>query len=345
MNLKKLIVHQIVKEKGMPAPKTTYSEHLLPNDEASNKLVYELVKSFSNDKTLNAKFDKSPGKYFPEKFEQYQQSDKKDETYITFTKNLVGNLETLLGSKPAAKGGYIVCIEYEYFSKNLFSLFLIRDTEGLIFKRKSADFIIDSIEYLNTKDLAMACRINVDGYSADNINYLSFTSHKQNDISGYFSDWISTLQFNTNKEFTDTLYKIINDLKPPINPDTKELYEVDEVKKMVHAMAKANPQKEINIRTLSEEIYGQADLISKHVEENSIIIDTVFQFDGNALRRFVKVHIKADGIDIRFGREQLDNKITVSKDSDDVVFIESKEFADAIRKEQNLVNEQNLTDE
>ena len=96
MELNKIIIHELIKESGSTETDLIRSEQLVDIDENSIGLVTALNSSYNSDKVLYAVFDKSEGKYYPEKFAEYKESNQDDEDFISFTRSVIGNLETLI---------------------------------------------------------------------------------------------------------------------------------------------------------------------------------------------------------------------------------------------------------
>lgn len=333
MTLERIIVHELRKNAGTQITNLIVSNNLLPIDTQSTELIDTLLKSYSGDKILYAEFDNSPGRYFPERFSTYCNSERNDSDYIQFTIDSIGNLDTVIRNKVLAKGGYLVFAEYILNGVTFNTIFLIRDTEGKVLERTENSFEIKNIEYLDTSHLAMACRINEFKKARGEQNYLSFTRLKQINLSDYFTDWICVLQLESSTEFTNALYRIINDLPFPINPDTSQNFSIDEVRNMVYENARNNVQRNINIHTLSEQIYGDANIISNYAEANQISIDTEFRYDAKALRRFVQINVIKDGINLKFSRGDSETKVRLSEENPNQVIIESQEFANALREQ------------
>ncbi len=333
MDLKKIIVHELKKDAGKEETSLLASDNLLPIDQESIELVNSLLNSYKNDNLLNAQFDKTPGKYFPERLDTYRATNRTESEFKKFTIEAIGNLVTIIKRKIAAKGGYIVFCEYETNNGiNFLSIFLIRDVEGKILKRSGNSFSIGRIEYLDTNHLAMACRINENLLNTEQ-NYLTFTRLRQQDVSDYFIDWICALQPKSSAEFTDALYDIINGLELPLN-ETGQQFSIDEIRDMVYETARNNPRREVNISTISEQIYGDSQRIRNYAEEHQISIDTEFRYDKRRLKRFVQLNIRKDGIDIKFSRGDLGTKVWPSEENPNLVIIESEALAAALRAEQ-----------
>ncbi len=333
MTLHRIIVHELRKNAGTQITKLSVSNNLLPIDNQSTDLIDKLLKSYQGDKILYAEFDNNPGRYFPERFTTYCNSDRNDLDYIQFTIDTINNLDTIIRNKVLAKGGYLVFAEYLANGIAFNTIFLIRDTEGKVLERTENSFEIKDIEYLDTNHLAMACRLNEFKKVQGDRNYLSFTRLKQLNISDYFTDWICVLQLESSTEFTNSLYQIINNLPLPLNPETNQNLNIDEIRNMVYENARNNLQRNINIHNLSEQIYGDPNIISNYAEANQISIDTEFRYDAKALRKFVQINVVKDGINLKFSRGDKDTKVRLSEEKPNIVIIESEQFARAFKEE------------
>jgi nucleoid-associated protein len=333
MDLKKIIVHELRKDTGSNVTSLILSDTLIPINSNSNGLVDSLLSSYQGDRILYAEYDNSPGKYFPNLYDEYVATEREDVAYVEFTKSAVGNLETIIKPKTLARGGYIVFTEYENNNSDFIGIFLIRDTEGKLLRRRTNTFEIQNISYLDTQHLAMACRINETKYRIPETNYLSFTRLRQKEVSDYFTDWISIKQLESSTEYTKALYDIINALPLPRNLETDEEYSIDEVRNMVFETANANSNKTINLKHLGEQIYGDESIITNYIEENDLSIDTEFRFDKRALKKFIQISVRKDGISLRFSRGDSETKIKLSEENPNQVIIESASFATALREQ------------
>lgn len=333
MTISKLIVHELKKESGTTIVNLVTSNQLIPIDNQSESLVIALLKSYSGDKILYADFDRSPGKYFPSRFDTYKHSTRTDQDFLKFTIDTLGNLVTFIQAKILASGGYLVFAEYVHNGTTFVAIFLIRDTEGKLLKRVDDSFEIKTIEYLDTNHLAMACRINEGKIDNNESNYLSFTRLRQQDVSDYFINWVSVAQLESSTEYTKALYKIINNIPLPINGETNLPFTIDEVRHMVYENARSNAQRNINIQTLSEQIYGSTTAISDYADENGISIDTEFRYDKSALRKFIQLSVNRDGISLKFSRGDIGTKVRNSEENPNQIIIESADFANALRAE------------
>ena len=333
MELRKVVIHEIQKERGVNETNLILSDEQIQITENVEALILALLSSYKGDKILYAVFDSSEGNYFPERFTEYKNSVRNNEDFIEFTQSALRNLNTLIRAKTLASGGYFIFAEYSLNTTNFFSIFLVRDTEGKILRRTEHSYQIETIEYLDTRNLAMACRINENRIDSDEENYLSFTQVKQAEISDYFLDWISIRQLESSTEYTKSLYQIVNQIPPPIDPDTNQEYPIEEHRNIVYNFISSNPNKVVNLRDLGEHFYHNPDIYINYAEENDISIDTEFRYNNRQLKRFIKIEINRDGINLKISRGALNNKVSISEEDQNVVLIRSERFADAFRQE------------
>ncbi len=335
MELNKIIIHELRKESGTNETELISSDELTEINNNSIGLISALNNSYNSDKILYAVFDKSEGRYFPEKFQEYKESSQNNDRFISFTRNVIGNLDALIKPVTLATGGYFVFAEYTNNANHFFGIFLIRDTEGKTLSKTESSFSIDSIEYVDTSNLAMACRINNGKYDVDEENYLSLTQLRQQGISEYFKNWISIEQIETSSEYTKQLYDIISQIVRPINPETNNEYEIENFRNLVYSYASSSPNRTINLRDLSQHFYNDPNTISDYAMNNDIAIDTEFRYNSRQLKRFVKLEVNRDGINFKISRGAFDDKVRFSDEDDSLVIIESETFASALRNEIN----------
>lgn len=333
MELNKIIIHELIKESESNEVELILSEELIPNNAESTALVTALSDSYKSDRILYAVFDSSEGKYFPEKFTEYRDTPRNDVDFINFTRLVIGNLVGLIQPITFATGGYFVFTEYNDNGYNFVAVFLIRDVEGKILNKTLNSFSIQTVEYVDTKNLAMACRINENRIDEQEINYLSFTQLRQQEVSEYFKNWISIQQLESSSDYTKSLYEIITQIEPPINPETNAQYEIETFRNLVYNYASSSPTDTINIRDLSQYFYQDENTITNFAEENDISIDTEFRFNKRQLKKFIKLEVNRDGINLKFSRGVLNEKVRLSEDNPNLVIIESQSFANALRNE------------
>ncbi len=336
MSLKRLVVHQIAKESQSKEVVIVKSNDLNEVDSNSQILVRKLRDIYKSDNVLYAEFDYGESKFFPNRYREYLKSNKADSDFISLTNSLTDSLSSILEMKTMAKGGYLVYSEYISNQRNFTTIFLVRDTEGVIFHKNSeGGFSIDNITYVNTDKLAMACKINQElliKNSGD--RYLSLTRrNQQREISDYFIEWVGLANSESGKEYTENLHTIIKSIERPINESTNDTYTLNEFREVVHSYIKNQPAKVVNINELSLYLYKDKDKITRFATENEIPLDTEFRANSRVLGKFVNLQVNRDGISLKFSRTDLNDKVRISDENPAMVIIESKKFADGLRSE------------
>jgi nucleoid-associated protein len=336
MNIKRIIVHQVQKEPNRRDTEIVLSDQLIPITPESRRLVETLTKSYNSDKIIYAIFNLDSFNFFPNRYNDYLEIPiPSDSDFIKLSIDQISGIKSFISLKNFAKGGYFLFSEYENNGILFYAIFLLRDTAGNTLERVGNTFAVSSVEYLDTNHLAMAFRLNNDKYEKKEGNYISFTKRNQPDVSDYFTDWVCATKLESSTEFTEKLYEIINGIPLPKNPETGIEYSIDEVRNMVYDHARSNGQKNINLKSLSEHIYEDENVIQNYATDNDIEIDTEFRFDRNALKKFIQLAIDSDGVKLRFSKGDFGTKIKFAETDPNVILIESEEFANKLRREMN----------
>jgi nucleoid-associated protein len=89
----------------------------------------------------------------------------------------------------------------------------------------------------------------------------------------------------------------------------------------------------VNVSELSYYFYHDNDTIPFYAQENNFPIDSEFKADGRKLRKFWRLEVNGDGIQLKFSRGDLNTKVRFSEENPDMILIESKKFATKFKKE------------
>jgi nucleoid-associated protein len=326
------VVHSLIKNENQQTASVDLSQELLDINEISVELVQRLDASYRKSEITNAIFDDTSGNVFPKEFKKYL-SQKRNDDFLFFTSETTNNLKDQVQNIAPAKGGFLVFAEYSVDARNYISVFLIRDTIGMLFSKdnRKGSYIINPAEHLDLDKLAMACKMDLLKYETNGGKYLGFIKRKMETISKYFINWISVKERESNAIFTDSLYELISQIDLPLDENQKEIPR-DEFMAKVFDYVKSAPSGTININDLSKFFYTHETHMVDFAEKNNFVIDTVFQPDGRVMRKFIRIDVDSDGIHIRFSRGELQKKIRFDPSNKNIVIIESKKFADDLRK-------------
>lgn len=307
MNLTHCVVHEIVKEAGESSADAFYSEFLLEISEDTVALVEQLAKGFGGSRLVNARFDESPGKLFPQKFEDYVQGMQSDEGFLEYSRQVVGHLETVIQGKSGAKGGYILMCAYDDAEGHRHGVFLLRNTVGQIFRKESRGFEVEPVLHIDTNNLAMACRIDVGRFRQGAGTYLELTHKSENEVSAYFSDWIGVQETLSSKAMTTSLQDLLGSIEMPVNEETGEVATKAETFERAYEHVRSNPSKVVDIHELSQELYGSPARIEEEARDHGIELEQEFRYNPAALKELVMMRAAAEGIDLRFPRAALED--------------------------------------
>lgn len=333
MNVDKIVVHQLNKNEGQQRASVDLSEGLLDVDELSVNLVQKLDASYKKTEITYAFFDSTDQNVFPTEFENYIQNETGD-SFLAFSQNTTRNLKDKVESIAPAKGGFLVFSRYSTNDREYIGIYLIRDTIGMLFRkdRGRSAFIINPTEHLDLDKLAMACKIDLGQYSANDGKYLSFMKRKMNDISEYFVNWISVSDRESNKILTKNLFSLINLASLPRDQNGQELSR-EAFRTEVYRYVSTLPTKIVNVNELSEHFYSDETYLADFAESNNISINTEFRPVSSEMKRFIQIDLEEDGIHVQFSRREINTKVRFDRQNRNIVIIDSERFANALRRE------------
>tara|TARA_R110002020_G_scaffold259768_2_gene473837 strand:- start:189849 stop:190877 length:1029 start_codon:yes stop_codon:yes gene_type:complete len=342
MPIQKLIIHSLEKEQHTRNVTPLISEDTIEvEDDAILEFCNNLIDAYKNDsKISNSKFKENS--LFKKDYDSFYWGN---QNFVESTSNMMAKMELVLGNVTAAKGGKFAFIQESRDSNNFFYVFLIRDVTGgqIKYSKSKKKYILNSIEYADTNNLAMAVRVNngiyEDQKSELRKNYLSFTYSgiKQNEVSGYFSDWVGADDIHKNSEYATDLRKAISIIG---DFDEDEFAgSVTEKLQSVIGFAESNKDDIINIYSLSEYLYGRENrnLVRNTLEKNNLIFTERFPLISSSKNSFKSISAKVNNITLRFPRHYYDDEIVDV--SDGIVTIRDRGLADKVMRDLNSQQE------
>jgi len=343
MQVNRIIIHNLKKEQQEKAELIVSDKSLNPNDKTVISFITELNSRFKANYIQGVFAEKSADEdTFQKEFDTYLKKKKPaiDERFLPFTLKTINLLYNRIDSISAAKGGYIVYADYETLqSRHYFSVFLIRDITGKVFKPKNKTITIEEIIHADTTNLAMACRIDVSKYKSIKQNsddtYLGFLSIKQQETSAYFLDWIGAERRKKNKENSINLISIITKVDPPNDENGKPI-ERAVLNRQVYDYIKTYGRKEVNINSLSKFIFDDETVIMNFAEENDIELASDFYPDVNVMKRLIVHSAEGEDIKISYPPGYYMDKIKIDEKDPNTIIIKSKKLADAIRETEKI---------
>jgi len=155
----KIIIHELVKQADSGEVELYLSEKLMPIDNQTEDLIRTLNDTFiSQNDLMHGSLSTPEDALFPGYLQQLSESEFSKDAFVEFSANTMRSLQETLQGVIGAKGGYLVFAEYEHFENKLLGIFLVRDREGVIFRKDqdNKSFKLHTIMHLDTDRLATA---------------------------------------------------------------------------------------------------------------------------------------------------------------------------------------------
>lgn len=333
MELHRAIIHNVIKNQGQMGAVSELSETVLPVDQMSSDLVERLSEVYRSKNTTYAKFNEEDGKIFPARFAAYALQPSDDEM-VQFSQATTLALRDTLEPLAPARGGYLLFADYTSQAKRFVSVLLIRNTTGVFFDHDAAahTFRINPTVHIDLEKLAMACRINLSMHADRSGKYLNFIKYNVRELATYFTAWIAAVEREDSTTYTKALYTITRDIPCPLD-DNGNAITRDELRRRIYTYADSQPARIVNLRSLSETLYGDPDTITQFAETQDILIDVEFKPDTREMKRFVKVDLRGDGIQMQFPEGALGTRVRPVLEDENMIVVESAMLAKQLRDE------------
>ncbi len=330
-----LAIHELQKAADESGARLFLSQSLMPVEERAQALVDKLNDTFvRKEDTLQGYLSPPEDALFPGYFQLLVDNGLTEEAFLGFTKETMSALQLTLQGVLGAKGGYLVYADYteEATNERVLGIFLVRDTEGLVFRKEDeADtFALNTVTYLNTDKLAMACRILVGKFQAGQGRCVELIKHakSQKEISEYFIQWIGLERPESSRELTQSFLNMVSELPAPVDEETGEAMEEGRFREKVLQFANSSPQKVINIEEFEQEFYKNENPAQQYLQDHQVELDKEFRFDKRTLNQFYNHKINAEKIYLYFNSGHLkQGQIKVEGEN---IIIHSPELAEQI---------------
>jgi nucleoid-associated protein YejK len=336
MTLHQLAIHELVKNADSNEAELRLSDNLLLIDEKAEELVGKLNKTFiQKNEVLNGHLAAPEDALFPGYFHLLEEEKFSSQAFLQFSRDSMQALQLSLQGVVGAKGGYLV---YAFYStgegvheQHLLGIFLVRDTNGLVFTSgSSGSFQLSPSTYLDIDRMALACRIILRKGEGRDQPHLEVIKHArtQKEISDYFLSWLGIEESVSNKELTHHFLEAVAAAPLPLDEDTGAPMETGVFREQLANFAMKSPGKVINIPAFEEKFYGEEKPIQAYLSEQEVNMQDEFRFDSQAVRDYSFHKFKGQGL--YFGCKHaflLSGEVRVEGEQ---VIIENPELAEQI---------------
>lgn len=330
MEIDSVVIHKIEKNEGETGAENIRliisQEYLDNTNEQVLNMIETLNVSFS-ERTVQRAILSDVNSGFQQTINDFNHID-----LLSVSENLCSNLPQQIQNLSSAKGGYLVFTLYKHMNYDYLGVFLVRNTIGanLEFQDPDNSWDIELVRYLDVKHFAMGARINITNLLTNqNSRYLQLVKGNTN-VSGYFTNWIGVSNPTSESIDAENLFEIINNIEIDDNQNR------DDIKRQVYNYAKEQTDRLINVRSLSDYIFGDSEKILNFCEAEDIEISYEFKLKGKALNKFYKISAKSNGIWLQASYDKFngeDIEIIDDGDGKGSVLIRSQELV-------NIINEQ-----
>ncbi|MFT5165848.1 MAG: nucleoid-associated protein [Saprospiraceae bacterium] len=319
--IKKIIIHELEKEADSGDAQLYLSDQLVPIDSRSEELIITLNDTFvSKTDLLHGSLSTPEDALFPGYLQEVTENQFSEEAFIEFSQNTMRVLQEGLQGVIGAKGGYLVYAEYEHFETRMLGIFLIRDKEGIVFRKnkESNTFNLHSVKHLDTDRLAMACRITLNKFQQNSGRFVDLLKHakSQKEISEYFVNWIGLDQPESSKSITQTFMNVVDKLPLPLDEDTGQPMEEEQFHHQVMAYAVQSPQKTVELDKFDQHFYGDEPIVQNYLKENHIELDNEIRVDKGTMKSHYTYRASAEGISVSFSKnDYTSGKVSIKGDN------------------------------
>ncbi len=303
LQLLHLAIHQMPLDFELTDASPILSSQLLPIDEAAEKLVQRLYRSFSaKSDVVQGQLASPEDALFPGYLHELAAADFTDEAFLQFSRSGMETLEQNARESFAGQGDYWVFAHFIVDQVAQVGVFMLQDTEGLqIEVSDKHEFFLQAVRHLQLDQLGLACRINLPEYwSADVVLRAELTRHgrQQRELPEYFLNWVAFESSATSRELTDTFLDAVAQLAEPHNEETGEPVDAGAFREQVAQFATRSPSNTISVKAFDQNFYGEETQgpLQTYLESNDIPLDEEFRFDRRAMRDYHFHRLKTKGM-------------------------------------------------
>lgn len=310
VDIRHLIIHELEKTADSHEAKVFLSEQVLPLGERAEAMLNKLDKTFAQKAEVLQGYLSSPeDALFPGYLQLLVEAGLNEASFTNFSRDTMNALQLALQGVVGAKGGYLVYAHYEVDGQSFLSIFLVRDTEGLVFEKDTARdaFQLQAVTYLNMDKLALACRIHLGRYRSGDDRCVELIKHarSQKEISDYFVNWIGLDRPETSRDLTASFLDMVDELPLPTDEATGEAVPEVAFREQVLQFAMDSPHKTINLKEFDQTFYGNAPTAAQYAQDNDLPMGGEFRFDRGTLNKYYNHKAAADGLFLSFNQGHL----------------------------------------
>ncbi|MDP2454706.1 MULTISPECIES: nucleoid-associated protein [unclassified Kaistella] len=214
LDVKNIVIHQLLKESGDRLVKAKLSENLLHIGDKEKVFLGNLDHSYHKKSNPIYGIFANEYPHFKTLLKSYLSGEIE---FFEFSVEVTNYYETVLKRTPASTGGFMILCEYTNTTTNcdLLLVLMINNKDGYLINEE--DLTLENVKNLDLSKVDVACIINLtdwakieDAEPTDRTTYLSFVKGLK-EVSFYFMSFIDVNNKNTSSESTSRLVRAIDD--------------------------------------------------------------------------------------------------------------------------------------
>ena len=279
-----LIVHELRKQPESAETELLLSTETLPITDQSIELIGRLDQIFERKNDLLQGFLAEPDEsLFPAYYETWLMEGRDRTNFVSFSNDTMKVLEQSLRGVIGAKGGYLLYADYTMEEQRMLGIFLIRDTQGMIFvsDEEESALRLTTTHYLDVDHMAMAVRLLAG--TGRNVQMIRH-ARTQSSISQYFTDWVGLDRPETSAELTQSFLELVEELPVPKDRETGFAMNEGDFEKALFKYAAGQPQQTIRAKDFDEFFYGNEQPLQDMLAEGDGTLNEGFRVDKRSLR-------------------------------------------------------------
>lgn len=313
MEVKRLIIHELIKEAQSSDIEYKSSSNLVNINTGISKLIDHVHKAFDQSITKYSKFDETnTTNSVYRNIDKYLKEKSDDEQFISFSKTSLSDLAILIKREPFATGGFYLFVDYVENGFNFISIIIVRNKDAFNINWTGDNFNVGETENINIEKLAMGFRINCGLYldEGDTRNYIALISNQGDELSKYFTTWVNAGYVINNSINTRQLIEVIKEIGAPEGFDNPDEFERS-IYDWITAYKRIN-ENVINVDALSDAFYGSRGYIRDYAQKTlKKEIDPIFKVSATELRKLIRYKATAKGISVSIDIERFVNEEVV----------------------------------
>lgn len=300
MNLKNIVLHQIITEKNKPIVEN-YSNQLLPINSDVTDFVDKFLEKFRERRPTYGVFEDDSDNY---PFQRYVEDYLSNEDFLDFSLRSMKSLKKILGRNTSIKGGNLIFLHYENLGKQFIVTTMLDETAG--FSVNDQELTIEKLQTLNLAQVVRANRLNIDKWQEGKDTYLDFIKGKR-EVSIFFQEFIGNTDLTSSVVNANNFRSALNDYCQKMDISTDRQSDIKS-KLKGYIDRQIEYQQDIEITTLSSLIDPEKpNSFLDFVDENDYKVSGSFRAKSSDFNYFVKSIVKGKGYKLSFDKELLTN--------------------------------------